>query len=117
VEEHLELERLLDHLDISKPSDQQALRTARAELSEHISKEEDGHFPASLTALDGDGWNASMRARQEAHPGAASGRGCRRGLQLRPGANTAIGPAVVLGMAALATVALVAVIISDAVAN
>ena len=69
VEEHRELERLLDHLDISKPSDQQALRTALAELREHISKEEDGLFPASLIALDGDEWNASMTAWHEAHPG------------------------------------------------
>jgi hypothetical protein len=44
------------------------LRTAFEELKEHISKEEDGLFPASLTALDGDDWNASMAAWQDAHP-------------------------------------------------
>lgn len=45
------------------------LPTAFEELREHISKEEDGPFPASLTALDGDDWNASKAAWQEAHPG------------------------------------------------
>ena len=39
------------------------------------------------------------------------------GWQLRRGGNTTMGPVVVLGLAALATVALVAIIISDAVAN
>ena len=39
------------------------------------------------------------------------------GWQLRRGGNTGKGPIVVLGLAALATVALVAIIIGDAVAN
>jgi hypothetical protein len=69
VDEHRELEGLLDRLDISRPSDQQELRMAFAELKEHISKEEDGLFPATLTALDGDDWDASMTAWHEAHPG------------------------------------------------
>jgi hypothetical protein len=56
---------------MSDPGDQQVLRAAFAELKEHISKEEDGLFPASLTALDGDDWNLSMLAWQEAHPGKA----------------------------------------------
>ena len=36
---------------------------------EHIAKEEDGLFPASLTGLDGDEWDAAMAAWREAHPG------------------------------------------------
>ena len=39
------------------------------------------------------------------------------GWRLRRDGNTAMGPVVVLGLAALATVALVAIIISDVVAN
>ena len=69
VEEHRELEQLLARLDVSDPNDQQELRTALTELREHISKEEDGLFPASLIVLSGDDWNASMSAWQQAHPG------------------------------------------------
>jgi hypothetical protein len=67
--EHRELDLLLGRLDLRAPRDQRALRTALAELMEHISREEDGLFPASLTALDGEDWNASMTAWHEAHPG------------------------------------------------
>ena len=35
----------------------------------HISNEEDGLFPASLTSLSGDEWDAAMDAWHEAHPG------------------------------------------------
>jgi hypothetical protein len=69
VEEHRELDLLLASLDVRAPGDQQLLRTACEELGEHISKEEDGLFPATLTALDGDAWDASIAAWQEAHPG------------------------------------------------
>jgi hypothetical protein len=41
------------------------------DLSEHISKEEDGLFPASLIALGGADWDAAMAAWAEAHPGQA----------------------------------------------
>ena len=40
-----------------------------SDLYEHISKEEDGLFPASLTSLSGDEWDAAMDAWHEAHPG------------------------------------------------
>ncbi|MEU9191852.1 hypothetical protein [Streptomyces hundungensis] len=39
-----------------------------AELHEHIAREEDGLFPASLTALSGDEWDRSMAAWRAAHP-------------------------------------------------
>ncbi|MFG3281899.1 hemerythrin domain-containing protein [Streptomyces sp. NPDC048111] len=39
------------------------------ELHQHISREEDGLFPASLTALSGDEWDLSMAAWREAHQG------------------------------------------------
>ncbi|AYG79405.1 hypothetical protein DWB77_01519 [Streptomyces hundungensis] len=38
------------------------------ELHEHIAREEDGLFPASLTALSGDEWDRSMAAWRAAHP-------------------------------------------------
>ena len=40
-----------------------------SDLYEHISKEEDGLFPASLTSLSGDEWDASINAWHAAHPG------------------------------------------------
>jgi hypothetical protein len=69
VREHRELSALLERIDITDPDDQQALKEAFADLAEHITREEDGLFPASLTALTGDDWNASMAAWQQAHPG------------------------------------------------
>jgi iron-sulfur cluster repair protein YtfE (RIC family) len=69
VREHRELEMLLDGLDLSDPDDRDRIRTAVFDLHEHIAKEEDGLFPASLTALAGDEWDASMRAWHAAHPG------------------------------------------------
>ena len=68
-QEHRELDLLLGRLDVRVGRDQQSLRKALAELKEHISREEDGLFPASLTALDGADWNASIAAWQDAHPG------------------------------------------------
>ncbi len=69
VQEHRELEGLLMSVDLSDTSDRDRVRKAVFDLHEHIAKEEDGLFPASLTALDGDGWDAAMAAWQEAHPG------------------------------------------------
>ena len=40
-----------------------------SDLYGHISKEEDGLYPASLTALGGDEWDAAMDAWHKAHPG------------------------------------------------
>jgi iron-sulfur cluster repair protein YtfE (RIC family) len=69
VQEHRDLDELLATVDLSDPVDQERVRTAVFELHEHIAKEEDGLFPASLTALDGDEWDASMEAWHVAHPG------------------------------------------------
>ena len=66
IREHRELAELLATVDILEPEGQQAIRTAVFDLYEHISKEEDGLFPASLTALGGD---TAMDAWHEAHPG------------------------------------------------
>jgi Hemerythrin HHE cation binding domain len=68
VAEHRELAALLDTVDATDPNDQQRIRDAVAELHEHIRKEEDGLFPASLTSLSGADWNIAMDAWQAAHP-------------------------------------------------
>ncbi|MFB7947783.1 hemerythrin domain-containing protein [Kitasatospora phosalacinea] len=67
--EHRGLAELLAGTDPASPTDRAALLTAFAELHEHIAKEEDGLFPASLIALTAADWDASMAAWQEAHPG------------------------------------------------
>ncbi|MFE5766349.1 hypothetical protein [Streptomyces sp. NPDC056492] len=41
-----------------------------AVLRAHWKGEEDGLFPASLTALTGDEWDVSIQAWRTAHPGA-----------------------------------------------
>ncbi len=69
VREHRELAELLATVDIADPDGQQAIREAVFDLHEHISREEDGIFPASLTALGGDEWDASIEAWHAAHPG------------------------------------------------
>ncbi|MEV7546051.1 hemerythrin domain-containing protein [Streptomyces sp. NPDC089915] len=70
VAEHRELAAFLDSADLSSPADAQAFREAVAELHHHIAKEEDGLFPASLTALTGEDWDASIAAWRAAHPDA-----------------------------------------------
>ncbi|MGH3507651.1 MAG: hemerythrin domain-containing protein [Nocardioidaceae bacterium] len=69
VDEHRELAALLAEVDVTDPVDQMRIRVAVIELHEHISKEEDGLFPASLTALSGEEWDAAMQAWTNAHPG------------------------------------------------
>ncbi|MCV7319334.1 hemerythrin domain-containing protein [Mycolicibacterium confluentis] len=69
VREHRDLDALLESVDLSDPDDQARIRAAMDELYEHIAKEEDGLFPASLTALDGEQWDAAISGWQAAHPG------------------------------------------------
>lgn len=69
VSEHRELAAFLATVDVADGADQERIRTMVAELLEHISKEEDGLFPASLTALSGRDWDEAMAAWHEAHPG------------------------------------------------
>jgi len=68
VSEHRELAELLATVDVADPADQQRIRKAAEELLEHISREEDGIFPASLTALSGRDWDEAMAAWYAAHP-------------------------------------------------
>ncbi|MFF4535273.1 hemerythrin domain-containing protein [Streptomyces aureus] len=67
--EHRELDAFLAALDLHDPRRRAEFVAAMDELRHHIAKEEDGLFPASLTALDGDEWNATMAAWRDAHPG------------------------------------------------
>ncbi len=69
VAEHRELARFLEAVDLTDPADQARVRREIEELYVHIAKEEDGLFPASLTALDGADWDAAMAGWQQAHPG------------------------------------------------
>jgi iron-sulfur cluster repair protein YtfE (RIC family) len=69
IVEHRELEELLATVDVSDPADQQRLRVAFEQLTEHISKEEDGLFPASVVTMGGAEWDTSVAAWSEAHPG------------------------------------------------
>lgn len=69
IQEHRELEELLATVNLAEVADQQRIRGAAFELHEHIAKEEDGLFPASLIALSGQEWDAAMLAWQAAHPG------------------------------------------------
>ncbi|HEY7054768.1 MAG TPA: hemerythrin domain-containing protein [Mycobacterium sp.] len=69
VAEHRDLQALLESVDLENHDDRERVRTAIFELREHISKEEDGLFPASLTTLDGEDWDAAIAAWQDAHPG------------------------------------------------
>jgi iron-sulfur cluster repair protein YtfE (RIC family) len=70
VREHRELADLLASVDVTDEEDQHRIRNAIDELHEHISREEDGLFPASLIALSGRDWDAAISAWQSAHPGA-----------------------------------------------
>ncbi|MBP2368181.1 hemerythrin domain-containing protein [Pseudonocardia parietis] len=66
--EHRALEAFLERIDLGDPADVQRLRREMADLRDHIAREEDGLFPATLVTLDGPGWNRAMAAWAEAHP-------------------------------------------------
>jgi iron-sulfur cluster repair protein YtfE (RIC family) len=67
TEEHRELRDLLATADLSVVGDQQRVVAAMEALHAHIAKEEDGLFPASLTALSGEQWDRAIAAWQDAH--------------------------------------------------
>ncbi|MGP3689170.1 hemerythrin domain-containing protein [Streptomyces sp. IBSNAI002] len=68
IAEHRGLAAFLSRADLTTPADVHTFRQAMDDLHHHIAKEEDGLFPASLTALTGDDWNHSIKAWQSAHP-------------------------------------------------
>jgi len=69
VREHRELAEFLKSVDVETAEDRERFRSAIDELYEHIAKEEDGLFPASLTELDGEDWDTAIDAWHRAHPG------------------------------------------------
>ncbi|ATD71355.1 hemerythrin [Gordonia sp. 1D] len=69
VTEHRELGTFLDSMDLSIPEDRDRFRREVFALHRHIAKEEDALFPASVTTLDGDQWDAAIAAWEAAHPG------------------------------------------------
>ena len=69
VQEHRALAAFLAVVNVADPCDQKRLRREVVDLDEHIAKEEDGLFPASLTSLSGRDWDEAMLAWREAHPG------------------------------------------------
>lgn len=69
VAEHRELDALLADLDVHESDGQAALREQVEELRVHISKEEDGIFPVTLTELSGPEWDRAMAGWYAAHPG------------------------------------------------
>jgi hypothetical protein len=73
VAEHRALRALLSGADLGSATDRGLVVAAMAELYEHIAKEEDGLFPASLTALSGEEWDFAMRAWQVAHAAGVAG--------------------------------------------
>ena len=70
IEEHRELAELLATVDVTNPNDQQRIRVVVPDLLEHISKEEDGLFPASLVSISGRDWDEAIHAWHAAHPAA-----------------------------------------------
>ncbi|MBR7836424.1 hemerythrin domain-containing protein [Actinospica durhamensis] len=72
VTDHRRLRALLGEADPAVALDRARLLAALDELREHIAKEEDGLFPASLTSLSGAQWDAAMVAWRRAHPGNAA---------------------------------------------
>jgi hemerythrin-like domain-containing protein len=69
VGEHRSLAAFLNVFDITLPAHRERLRFEVESLSEHIAREEDGLFPATLTTLSGDQWDRAIKAWQDAHPG------------------------------------------------
>ncbi|MEW5627774.1 hemerythrin domain-containing protein [Streptomyces hydrogenans] len=67
VAEHRGLDAFLTALDLDDPAQRTAFVHAVDELHEHIAKEEDGLFPASLTELTGDQWDLAMSAWSAVH--------------------------------------------------
>lgn len=69
IAEHRELDAFLTSMDLSDPADRDRFRREVDGLHRHIAKEEDALFPASVTTLDGDQWDAAIAAWEHAHPG------------------------------------------------
>jgi hypothetical protein len=69
VAEHRELDAFLTSIDLELPAHRDRIRAELVELAEHISRKEDGLFPATLVTLGGPQWDAAIDAWGAAHPG------------------------------------------------
>jgi len=69
VGEHRSLAAFLEVLDLEIPAHRERLEFELGLLREHIAREEDGLFPATLTTLDGGQWDRAIAAWHDAHPG------------------------------------------------
>lgn len=69
VDEHRGLAAFLDVVDLTSADDRRRLQREMEDLLEHISREEDGLFPATLVTLSGPAWDRAIEAWHEAHPG------------------------------------------------
>lgn len=69
VSEHRELEQFLATIDLDSEEHRVRLQREMDDLAEHITREEDGLFPATLVSLSGPEWDLAMAAWHEAHPG------------------------------------------------
>ena len=68
-DEHRELGAFLAGIDLTDPEHVARFRRELVDLAEHIAREEDGLFPATLVTLGGADWDASIAAWEAAHPG------------------------------------------------
>ena len=68
-DEHRELGAFLAGIDPTDPGHVARFRRGLVDLAEHIAREEDGLFPATLVTLGGADWDASIAAWEAAHPG------------------------------------------------
>ncbi|MCX5215279.1 hypothetical protein OG689_39530 [Kitasatospora sp. NBC_00240] len=72
--ERRELATLIATVDLTRNADRAELTTALEALHQHIAKEEDGLFPASLIALTAEDWDRAMAAWRAARAGHAPAR-------------------------------------------
>ncbi|HEX4788088.1 MAG TPA: hemerythrin domain-containing protein [Actinospica sp.] len=68
VAEHRGLRDLLARANVRRTGDRGRLLAAIDALRRHVAKEEEGLFPASLTALSGEQWDLAFAAWRKAHP-------------------------------------------------
>ncbi|MGW8351099.1 hemerythrin domain-containing protein [Streptomyces wedmorensis] len=83
--EHRELAAFLVALDLDSADQRARFLRAVDELHDHIAKEEDGLFPASLTELTGEQWDRSIDAWKAVHAGRPGPTGGRPGPEVPPG--------------------------------
>ncbi len=69
VAEHRDLAAFLAGADLADPEDARRFAAEIVALADHIEREEDGLFPATLVTLDGPDWDAAFDAWHRAHPG------------------------------------------------